>query len=57
VRNVLNTGNEIQLRSAMQTGAMHGMVEMVATLGDLLLEGAITEEQHQRVLKNYQAFF
>jgi twitching motility protein PilT len=56
VRNVLRSGNELQLRSALQTGGMHGMIEMATSLGDLLAEGAITDEQYQRVLRNYQAF-
>ena len=53
VRNMLKTGSDTQLRSAILSGRDVGMVTMQASVDALLNEGAISEEVRDAVLKNY----
>jgi len=53
VRNMLKSGTESQLRQAILSGRDAGMVTMQAALDGLLEEGAISEDIHGAVARNY----
>jgi twitching motility protein PilT len=48
VRNLIREGKTHQIYSVMQTGTMHGMVTMDASLADLVRRGLISRELAQR---------
>lgn len=53
VRNLLRSGSESQLRSAIMSGGHSGMVTMQASLDALVDEGNIDRNLRDEVLKNY----
>lgn len=55
VRNLLRSGSDTQLRSALMSGSGIGMVTMQASLDALVAEGAIADTLRDEVLRNYAA--
>ena len=56
VRNIIRSGADLQLRSAMQSGREAGMTMMASSLDELMAEGVISEAVYQDVCRNYTSF-